>query len=285
MCVCVCVCVCATKCTCASPTPQQLYSAVKRLEMERDLDYWKELQGQGGFQRQTVPCTDMTVSLSHLTNKKLNDNMTRFICKGRLQLLETNSVIHTYFPDNPSSCPLCGFHTDSNSHALNGCRELKGLYTDRHDRVVGLVGDVLEKNIVTDYCDVLCDQRVQFDGFTSVGIANNRPDITIIDHANSVAFIVEVAVPYDSFIDTCYQHKFDKYMPLCLALNNVGFHTKIIVLIIGSLGHVHKRFVSGLQTLGISRQASRSLARYVATSVMIGSRRVWERRRFRVGVV
>lgn len=261
---------------------QQVYSAIKALEMDKDFDHWKGLQRQGGFVREAIPFADMSVSLGHLTNKKLNDNIARFVCKGRLQLLETNSVVHTYYADLVSSCPLCGFHTESNSHALNGCRELKGLYIERHDRVVQLILQELEKRIVTEFCTVLCDQRVQFDGFSSADIQFNRPDICVVDHRNSVAFIVEVANPYDHFLDICYKQKFDKYMPLCIALNDAGFHTKIVVLVIGSLGFVHKRFVCGLQLLGLSRRQSRTLARYLATSVMIGSRRVWERRRYRI---
>ena len=194
-------------------------------------------------------------------------------------------MIHTYFPDHPSHCPLCGFHIDSNSHALNGCRELKGLYTDRHDRVVELVKDQLIKNIATEFCTVLQDQRVHFPGFSSANVVHNRPDITFIDHSNSSAFIVEVALPYDSFIDTCYQQKFNKYMPLCLALSEAGFSTKIIVLVLGSLGHVHRRFISGLKLLGISSQQSKALAQYTSNSAMIGSRRVWERRRYKINEI
>ena len=89
---------------------------------------------------------------------------------------------------------------------------------------------------------------------------------------------------YDSFLDLCYREKFAKYMPLCLALEGAGFSTKVIVLVLGSLGHVHRRFITGLQMLGIGTQRAKTLTRYLATSVMIGSRRVWERRGFRLGV-
>ena len=101
--------------------------------------------------------------------------------------------------------------------------------------------------------------------------------------ANGRAFIVKIANPFD-FIDMGYQQQLEKYMPLCLALNSVGFHTKIIVLIIGSLGVVHRKFISGLHILGLTQRQGRSLARYLSLSVMSGSRRVWERIwRFRTG--
>ena len=67
--------------------------------------------------------------------------------------------------------------------------------------------------------------------------------------------MVEIANSFDHFIDMCYQQKFEKYMPLCLVLNIAGFHTKIIVLIrMGSLGVVHRKFKSGLHILGLTQR-------------------------------
>ena len=47
---------------------------------------------------------------------------------------------------------------------------------------------------------------------------------------------------------------------VCLALNSAGFHTNIIVLISGSLGVVHRKFISGLHILGITQRQCGSLA-------------------------
>lgn len=259
---------------------QELYTAIKRLEIDKDISYFAGLQTQGRLQRETLPHADMSCSVGHLVNASINDHLTRFIAKGRLQLIETNAVNNRYFPEFYSrECPLCGFHSDTNSHALNTCRELRGLYIERHDRCVELVRKELEKSVVTDFVQVFDNEAVSLDG--QVAIDSGKPDLCLIDHRNSVAFIVEVANPFDSFLDQCYCTKFDKYMPLCIKLNDAGFFTKVIVLVIGSLGHVHKRVVSGLTLLGLSKRQSTGLARYMSISVMIGSRRAWARRRFR----
>ena len=255
---------------------QQLYSAIKRMEVEKDLDYLAGLQQQGRLQRETLPFADMSCSLGHLVSR-VNDQLTRFIVKGRLQLLETNAVNNTYYPEAYTrTCSLCGFYTDTNSHALNGCSELKGLYTERHDRCVNLVREQLEKSVVTEHVQVFENERVGWVGEFS--IANDKPDLCLVDHRNSKAFIVEVSNPFDAFIENCYNHKFEKYMPLCLALCGLGFDTKIVVLVVGSLGTVHRRVVSGLCMLGLSKRQAKSLARYLAVSTMIGSRRLWARR-------
>ena len=70
-----------------------------------------------------------------------------------------------YYPETLHECPMCGFYTDTNSHALKGCRQLKGLYIECHDKCVDLIKTELEKPIVTEYWQLFHDQRVSFAGF------------------------------------------------------------------------------------------------------------------------
>jgi hypothetical protein len=110
-------------------------------------------------------------------------------------------------------------------------------------------------------------------------ITHNIPDIFMIDHANKVVFIVEVSHPFDAFIETCYQSKFNKYMPLNLVIQGLSYRCQTIVLIIGSLGIVHRHFVPGLVKLGLKKTVAKAIAKFLSISCMIGSRRVWRRRR------
>ena len=216
-------------------------------------------------------------SVGHLTNGSLSDNITRFTVKGRLQLLETNAVNNTYFPGTyPRFCVLCGFQTDTNSHALNGCIELAGLYTERHNRCVSLIREQLEKTVVTEFVQISEDEVVKIGD--RVVLERCKPDLCVIDHTNSKAFIIEVSNPYDAFLQQCFNQKFQKYLPLSFALTDAGFETKIVVIVIGSLGTVHNKVVTGFRMLGLSTRHSKSLARYLSVSVIIGSRRVWARR-------
>ena len=149
------------------------------------------------------------------------------------------------------------------------------MYTERHDRCVELVLQALAKFVLTEFCQVFQNQRVSLDGRY---LGTSKPDLCVIDHCRSVAFVIEISNPFDAFIDTCYQHKFQKYIPLCLQLREAGFSTKVVVLVIGSLGTVHQHVVPGLTLIGLSRRTSKSLAKYLSVSTMIGSRRVWARR-------
>ena len=256
---------------------RQLYSAIKRMEVDKDIRHFAELQQQGRLQREALPAADMSCSLGHLTVGSLSDNIARFAAKGRLQLLETNAMNRTYYPETyPGHCTLCGFHTDTNSHALNGCSALRGLYTERHNRCVQLIKEQLETNISTDSVQIYDGEVVKIGGMPVLDRC--KPDLCIIDNAHKKAFIVEVSNPFDAFLQECFDHKFQKYLPLCFALADAGFESKIVVLIIGALGTVHKKVVTGLRMLGLSTRQSKSLARYLSVSVIIGSGRAWTRR-------
>ena len=101
---------------------------------------------------------------------------------------------------------------------------------------------------------------------------------TYIDRETGLVQLVEIAVPFDIHIQDTYQAKFNKYYPLCMEINELGFSTKIIVLVIGSLGHVHCKFISGLTKIGINKKEAKMLTKYCSISAVIGSSKVWKTR-------
>ena len=90
--------------------------------------------------------------------------------------------------------------------------------------------------------------------------------------------IIEISVPYDCHISLTYQEKFNKYFPLSQEINELGYYTEIIVLLIGSMGSVHSKFVGGLRKCKITTREAKFLARYCSVSTCIGSFRVWRQR-------
>ena len=70
-----------------------------------------------------------------------------------------------------------------------------------------------------------------------------------------------------------------------MELNDLGYRSKIFVFIIGSRGHVHRRFVSGLKNIGFSLTESEYLAKYLSISVIIGSYKIWKFKcKFNLGI-
>ena len=174
---------------------------------------------------------------------------------------------------------MCNHPSETVSHILNGCRKLKDMYTKRHNRIVDLVHEKIpSQQHVSIIKDKILKPTDFNDNSESFITTHRRPDITIINTETRQAFLVEIALPFDTFIGETYQTKFEKYLPLSREINQFGFETKVIVLIIGSLGNVHKNFVTGLIKLNISRVIAKSLARYCSISSIIGSSKAWKTR-------
>ena len=94
-----------------------------------------------------------------------------------------------------------------------------------------------------------------------------------IDHATRKCLIVEESVPFDVFVNDCYQSKLNRYLPLCQAITETGYDFKMIVLVVGSLSSVHCRFVSGLGLIGIPTSRVKRVAKYCSVNAMTGSRK------------
>ena len=107
--------------------------------------------------------------------------------------------------------------------------------------------------------------------------------LLILDDQLKRAYIVEVSSPYDAFVDQCYNTKFMYYSPLCELINlDTTYSCKIVIIIIGSTGCVHKNVVPGLKILGFDTRRSKAIAKYLSISAAIGSKIVWQ---MRVGAV
>ena len=74
---------------------------------------------------------------------------------------------------------------------------------------------------------------------------------------------------------TCMYYEFDKYMPLCQAIQQAEYDTKVLVFTVGSLGGVHHRVVPGLQLLGYGIGDSVKKAKYLSISSILGSKIIW----------
>jgi len=61
---------------------------------------------------------------------------------------------------------------------------------------------------------------------------------------------------YDLYMDIAFLDKLTKYQPIVAKMRDLGYTCKMVVLIFGSLGHVHKLSVSGLRLAGLSKRQS-----------------------------
>ena len=244
-------------------------------------DRLKEKESQGRVIREAGSVVNHKASASFLNNHKISDEARSFVVRGRMQLLQCESLMHTYFPETHTKhCKICFHPSDTVSHILNGCTKFEQMYQARHNRIQNLIALKI-KNANPD-CETIIDKIAKPSLFHSSQMSfstrNVRPDILVIDNEKMEAKIIEIAVPFDAFLDLAFKKKFEKYVPLCTEINALGFYTEIIVLIIGSLGSVHLKFETGLRKLNISKTESKFLSKYCSISAIIGSHYVWKKR-------
>ena len=107
---------------------------------------------------------------------------------------------------------LCGFHIETVSHLLNGCRQHKNSGQKRHNRALGVIEQAVKDTNVG--WNTLRDTIVQTSHFGEGNIfafevvAHTRPDLCIVNWHDNTCVLVEVAVPVDCFIDERYSQKF-----------------------------------------------------------------------------
>ena len=265
------------------PYPKQFYDRFKEFKLAQFESIWKSLPSQGRVAREISSCVDSRLSATFMANHKLSDELRSFVCRGRLQLLQCNSLLHLYY-NTPKHCYVCSFPSDTASHILNTCPHFKNMYQKRHNRIVDLIFNyiIVLPSFKCQHIQILKDCLIKPCMFGSLNEhfthPYTRPDIVIIDKELNHVILVEISVPFDAHLDKCYKEKFNKYFPLSMELDQMGYRVTIVVLILGSLGNVHNKFVSGLKMIGMKQSNAKYLTKYCSISAIIGSYQIWQQR-------
>ena len=102
----------------------------------------------------------------------------------------------------------------------------------------------------------------------------------MVDESSGEVLILEVGCTFDHSLEEAFLTKLLKYQQLKLTISQLDYRCELVVLIFGSLGHVHKLVVRGLQIAGLTKRKAKQLAKYCSISAIIGSRSIWRRRCF-----
>ena len=183
-------------------------------------------------------------------------------------------------------CRLCDGEDETVRHLSAGCVKLsKGSYKRRHDHM-GLrvyweackkygvkctelwheeVPDTVRKS-KDGQIEIWWDRPIE----TTVKLDHNRPDLVIINRQDKEWIIVEFSVPWDKNVLLKEEEKVSKYIPLAKEIRKVHrVSTKIIPIILGSLGTVTTRLKSSLKDLGMEK-----ILGGLQTSVLIGTHNI-----------
>lgn len=99
----------------------------------------------------------------------------------------------------------------------------------------------------------------------------------MVDKQSKRAYLVEISVPFHAHVDAFYEKQNNEYCPLSMEINKLWYMTYVIVLVFGSLGHMHSRFVSRFASVVMNRFEAKVLCNFLS-SCTIGSYRAWKTR-------
>ena len=105
---------------------------------------------------------------------------------------------------------------------------------------------------------------------TTVKLDHNRPDLVIINRQDNEWTIIEFSVPWDKNVQLKEEEKVSKYIPLAKEIRKVHrVSTKIVPIVLGSLGTVTTRLQNSLKELEMEK-----ILGSLQTSVLIGTHNI-----------
>ncbi len=246
-------------------TPLQLSTnnvrvSLLHLRKTQSAQHWMGLKLQGKLA--LLQSADHSVSHSVLTNFSISEDIQIFMIKA--QCLPTMYNLSIWYPAKYNSYCLLHQNQQENetvAHILNGCCCYKGLYVSRHDRLVDLI--VKDLKIIHKDSKIYQHTTVKLNWFNHSTSDRdyfknipNTPDIVIVNETLNTVFVIEVGCSFDLYLDTCYLSKLLKYQPLVEALHQLDYKCKLIILVFGSLGHVHKNVIKRTAVGWIAKKES-----------------------------
>ena len=232
------------------------------------------LRGHSFVALRNCPTSSFFLATGRTTAK---DSLVKFAVLARTNSLHTGQVRRLANPEQEDGLCRCG-ELESLAHLLNGCQYLKQEYTARHNRVVDLVWEMIQRANHPRHLHPHFNTVVP--GPLSEATRRLRPDIWYM--RNGVLHVVEITVPYASTTqrdgsrqDTLAMRraqKLDKYQPLIEEIQNQpGAAAELHVIIVGSLGAIPDATMKELLKLAPAPLAKRYAKRIVAATIL-GSR-------------
>ena len=169
---------------------------------------------------------------------------------------------------------LDGYHLESMSHVLNGCKKFSNNYSKRHDRVVEKIAEELTTSDTKIYVNKLFSTT--FPEFKEDQYITTQKLDIVIKTGNKI-LIIDVACPYDLYTENTYKHKINYYKCLKKILTEAGFEANVEAIIIGSLGTVHNEALNVLTNQNMNKRKAKGLLKWCSTSNIISAKQLWNR--------
>ena len=254
---------------------QKLYDHV----IDEMCTYTDTLRLQGSFLNMRV--IENKISNCIYYNWKVDDRLTIFCLKARLNILPTNFTKHIWNRENVARCPFCNNVTESIAHLLNGCQPtFKNFYSRRHDRIVDKLFEEF-KNIDQNYemhnnkCvdTIFPEFRIDI-----LQLTHRKPDLFYLCKEKRTCTIIEVTICYDLYFTYAFNEKTDRYTPLKRLLETKGYKVDLKVMCFGSLGCIKSETNTYVKQTVKDKNTSKSILKWCSISNIIMANYIWRHR-------
>jgi len=265
----------------ATDTPRLTSQILMKRNSEKARDILMQDGMHGHSLINLVNASDSNYLLGNYTNK-LSDKIISFMIAARTNEMYTGYISHLNGKKTGPKCPHCSASGEKDTlfHRLNDCKSARAWHTYRHNLVATEI--VKQARVSFPSASIRQGQTVRVHGMPDLITEEGRlkPDITII--TPSEIKLIEISCPYDTpkdngttALDVTYTHKKEKYEELRRQCEAHFRRTcKTYVVIVSSLGAIHKDTIVDLRHLFRFRKKTKSLnylSRRISTAAIIGS--------------
>ncbi|CAK1595089.1 unnamed protein product [Parnassius mnemosyne] len=231
---------------------------------------WKEKELHGRFYKALYePFVDTVASLHWLRFGDLFGEIEGFVCAIQDQVIKTNNYRRYNLRDGTVDiCRACRHPGESLRHVISGCSALSNSeYLHRHN----LVARILHQELALKYG--LVDRKLPYYKYmpeavlendrarlywdraiiTDRNILANKPDIVLMDRAESRIFLVDITIPYDETLVKAETDKRTKYLDLAHEVTDMwgGLPAEIIPVVVSANGLIPVSLSGHLRRLGL----------------------------------
>lgn len=227
----------------------------------------KELHGRF-YKALHEPHVDGKASLHWLRFGDLFGETEGFVCAIQDQVIKTRNYRKYIIKDGTQDiCRACAHPGESLRHVISGCSALANTeYLHRHNQVA----KILHQELAHKYG--LVNQRVPYYKYspapvlendraklywdrsviTDRTILANKPDIVLMDRAQSRVFLVDITIPHDENLVKAETEKRRKYLDLAHEVTDMWgvASTEIIPVVLSVNGLIPKTLKTNLRQLG-----------------------------------
>lgn len=242
---------------------------------ETNVAAWKQKSLHGKYPYELdQPHIDKSASHAWLTYPGLFPETEGFVLAIQDQVIATRNY-RRFIMNDPTvvtdKCRRCSRATESIQHIISGCPHLANSdYKHRHDQVAKIIYQKLSvkcgfvQTPPTAYWKytpppVLENSSYKLlwdrDVITDVMCSNNRPDIILIDKEKRSAFLIEIACPNTSNLQTTIATKISKYTELAIEIQRMWKLESVttVPIVISCTGVIPKSLHSSLAALNLHR--------------------------------